>query len=128
MAKKEIIHPSAFGQLPVPLSPGTRFGSLVFVSGQMGRNLQTGEMGKDVREQTRNSIERIKAVLEEAGTSLDNVMSVTLFVKNKGDTGAINEEYAKYFPANRPARAAMEVTLMGAEALVEIMATACIPE
>ena len=59
------------------LSPATKFGNLVFVSGQTGRHPVTGEVGKDIREQTRNVLERIKTILAAAGTSLDNVLTAT---------------------------------------------------
>ena len=59
------------------LSPATVFGNLVFVAGQTGRDPRTGEVGKDIREQTRNILERIKLILEAAGTSLDNVLTET---------------------------------------------------
>jgi 2-iminobutanoate/2-iminopropanoate deaminase len=57
------------------LSPAAKFGNLVFVAGQTGRHPVTGELGRDIREQTRNVFERIKVILAAAGTSLDNVLS-----------------------------------------------------
>jgi len=110
------------------LSPATRFGNLVFVAGQTGRHPRTGEVGRDVREQTRNALERIKLVLEAAGTSLDNVLTVTTHLTKREDLAAYNEEYAKYFPANKPARTTVEVMLNAPELLVEITVTACIPD
>jgi 2-iminobutanoate/2-iminopropanoate deaminase len=110
------------------LSPATRFGNLVFVAGQTGRHPITGEVGKDVREQTRNVLERIKMILAAAGTSLDNVLTVTTHLTKREDLGAYNEEYAKYFPTNKPARTTVEVMLNSPELLVEITVTACIPD
>ena len=109
------------------LSPATKFGSLVFVAGQTGRHPVTGEVGKDIREQTRNVLERIKLILSAAGTSLDNVLTVTAYLTKREDLAAYNEEYAKYFPANKPARTTVEVMLNSPEILVEITVTACIP-
>ena len=109
------------------LSPATKFGSLVFVAGQTGRHPVTGEVGKDIREQTRNVLERIKLILAAAGTSLDNVLTVTAYLTKREDLAAYNEEYAKYFPANKPARTTVEVMLNSPEILVEITVTACIP-
>ena len=127
MPKKEIVqvNPAAANQ---NLSPATKFGNLVFVSGQTGRHPVTGEVGKDIREQTRNVLERIKTILAAAGTSLDNVLTVTTHLTKREDVAAYNEEYAKYFPTNKPARTTVTVAALNSpELLVEITVTACIP-
>jgi len=127
MAQKETIQV----QLAAPnpnLSPATRFGNLVFVAGQTGRHPTTAEVGKDVRQQTRNALDRIKLILEAAGTSLENVLSVTTHLTKREDLAAYNEEYAKYFPINKPARTTVEVMLNSPELLVEITVTAGIPD
>jgi 2-iminobutanoate/2-iminopropanoate deaminase len=118
-------------QLAAPnpnLSPATRFGNLVFVAGQTGRHPVTGEVGRDIREQTRNVLERIKLILEAAGTCLDNVLTVTTHLTKREDLAAYNEEYAKYFPTNKPARTTVEVMLNSPELLIEITVTAGIPD
>jgi len=127
MPRKEIIQvPLA---VPNPnLSPATRFGDLVFVAGQTGRHPLTGEVGRDVREQTRNALERIKLILEAAGTSLENVLTVTTHLTRREDLAAYNEEYGTYFPTNKPARTTVEVMLNAPELLVEITVIACIPD
>ena len=127
MPKKEVIQVSLAAANP-NLSPATRFGDLVFVAGQTGRHPITGEVGSDVREQTRYAIERIKMILETAGTSLDNVLTVLTHLTRREDLAAYNEEYAKFFPSNKPARTTVEVMLNAPELLVEITVTACIPE
>lgn len=128
MPRKEIVNVSLATSNP-NLSPATRFGNLVFVSGQTGRNPVTGELGKDIREQTRNTLERIKMVLEAAGTSLGNVLTATTYLTNVNDLGAYNEEYTTYFPNNRPARTTVTVAALNApELLIEITVTACIPD
>ena len=126
MPKKEIITVELAAANP-NLSPATRFGDLVFVAGQTGRHPKTGELGRDVREQTRNVLERIKVRLAAAGTSLDNVLTVTTHLTKREDLAAYNEEYAKYFPTNKPARTTVEVMLNAPDLLVEITVTACIP-
>jgi len=127
MPKKEIIQITP--AVPNPnLSPATRFGNLVFVSGQTGRHPVSGEVGKDIREQTRNILERIKQILAAAGTSLDNVLTATTYVTRRDDVPAYNEEYAKYFPTYKPARTTVTVaSLNSPELLIEITVTACIP-
>jgi 2-iminobutanoate/2-iminopropanoate deaminase len=127
MPRKETIHV----QLAAPnpnLSPATRFGDLVFVAGQTGRHPVTGELGRDIREQTRNVLERIKLILEAAGTSLEHVLTVTTHLTKREDLADYNEEYAKYFPTNKPARTTVEVMLNSPELLVEITVTAGIPD
>jgi len=127
MPRKQIVQAELAAANP-NLSPATRFGNLVFVAGQTGRHPKTGEVGRDIREQTRNVLERIKVILEAAGTSLDNVLTVTAYLTKREDLAAYNEEYAKYFPANKPARTTVEVMLNAPELLVEITVTACIPD
>ncbi len=126
MPKKEIITVEKIAEANPNLSLATRFGDLVFVAGQTGRHPATGELGKDVREQTRNTIERIKAILEASGSSLDNVLTATTHLTKREDLAAYNEEYALYFPTNKPARTTVEVMLNSPELLVEITVIACI--
>jgi 2-iminobutanoate/2-iminopropanoate deaminase len=127
MARKEVIRVDLATANP-NLSPATRFGNLVFVAGQTGRHPRTGEVGRDIREQTRNVLERITLILAAAGTSLDNVLTVTTHLTKREDLAAYNEEYAKYFPTDKPARTTVHVMLNAPELLVEITVTACIPD
>ena len=126
MPTKETIHVHLAASNP-NLSPATKFGNLVFVAGQTGRHPTTGEVGKDIREQTRNVLERIKLILAAAGTSLDNVLTVTAYLTKREDLAAYNDEYGKYFTTNKPARTTVEVMLNSPELLVEITVTACVP-
>jgi 2-iminobutanoate/2-iminopropanoate deaminase len=127
MPKKEIVKVDAAAANP-NLSPATRFGGLVFVAGQTGRHPKTGEIGKDVREQTRNILERIKVILEAAGTSLDNVLTATTYLTRREDLAAYNEEYGKYFPTDKPARTTVTVAALNhPDLLIEITVTACVP-
>ena len=76
-------------------APRTVEVGLVFVAGQTGRHPVTGELGRDIREQTRNVLERIKVILAGAGTSLDNVLSAMTHLTRVENLTAYNEEYAK---------------------------------
>jgi 2-iminobutanoate/2-iminopropanoate deaminase len=127
MPKKEIVEVNLAAPNP-NLSPATRFGNLVFVAGQTGRHPVTGEVGRDVREQTQYALLRVKAILASTGTSLDNVLTVLTHLTRREDLAAYNEEYAKFFPANKPARTTVEVMLNAPELLVEITVTACVPD
>lgn len=127
MPKKEIIQVKLAAANP-NLSPAVRFGDLVFVAGQTGRHPATGAVGKDVREQTRFALERIKTILAAAGTSLDNVLTVLTHLTKREDLADYNDEYGKYFPSNKPARTTVEAMLNSPDLLVEITVTACVPD
>jgi 2-iminobutanoate/2-iminopropanoate deaminase len=127
MPKKEVIQVNLAAANP-NLSPATRFGNLVFVAGQTGRHPITGDVGRDVREQTQYTLQRVKMILETAGTCLDNVLTVLTHLTRREDLAAYNEEYAKFFPTNKPARTTVEAMLNFPELLVEITVTACIPD
>jgi 2-iminobutanoate/2-iminopropanoate deaminase len=127
MPKKEVVEVNLAAANP-NLSPATRFGNLVFVAGQTGKHPVSGEVGKGVREQTNYALQRIETILKAAGTSLDNVLTVTTHLTKREDLAAYNEEYAKFFPTNKPARTTVEVMLNSPDLLVEITVTACIPD
>src|SRR6266702_3890058 len=103
MPKKEIINVGPAAPNP-NLSPATRFGNLVFVSGQTGRHPVTGAVGKDIREQTRNILERITVVLTAAGTSLENGLTGCTYLTDRENRAGYSEEYGKYLPTGQPAR------------------------
>ena len=73
-------------------------------------------------------LQRVKMILETARTSLDNVLTMLTHLTRREDLAAYNEEYAKFFPTNKPARTTVEVMLNAPELLVEITVTACGPE
>ena len=95
-------------------------GSIIFVSGQLPINAETGEMPNDRKGQTNQSIENIKVILEEAGASLDNVLKTTVYLADMSLFGEMNEVYAHHFKAIYPARAAFAVKELPKKALVEI--------
>ena len=111
-----------------PLSHATRFGNLLFVQGCTGRHPTTGEVGKDIREQTRYTLDRIKLILEAAGSSLNDVMTNTCYLTKAEDLEGFNEVYAQYFKDDRPARTAVIVNFGAADNLVEVTSTARIPD
>ena len=125
MAKKEVITPAGFRASRNPTVTRHQRGYRLRLR-QVGRHPTTGQMGSDIREQTRNCLERIKAILEAAGTSLGNVVSATCWLSSRENFAAFNEVYASYFPTDKPVRATVEANLMAQGALVEIMVTACI--
>jgi 2-iminobutanoate/2-iminopropanoate deaminase len=128
MTQKTIINPSA---LPPPspwLSRAIRVGDLVFVSGTSASpDPATGKLDPDIRAQVRNCLETIGAILEGAGTSLSNVVSVTSYLKDPRLFPGYNEEYVKFFPTDPPTRTTVQAAMMRPEMLVEITTTAVIP-
>ena len=106
---KEIINVSpiseALAKAKVPLSPAVKANGFVFVSGLPPFDRRTGEMVKgDIAAQTEASLENVKAALEAAGSSLDKVVKVTIYIANAAWFSRVNEVYARYFPKDPPAR------------------------
>jgi 2-iminobutanoate/2-iminopropanoate deaminase len=94
------------GTAPTPTGPfnhAIRYGNLVFTSGQAGRNRETGKMG-DIADQARRCIGNIATILTAAGTSLDHVLKVTVFMRDPADRAAFNEVYEELMPKPYPAR------------------------
>ena len=109
-------------------SPGVKVpaGRLIFVSGQVARNAAGETVGKgDIRAQTRQTLENVKAVLEAAGATLDDVVKVTVFVTDVSHFKAIHEVRAEYFTRDYPASTLVEVkSLVSPDLMIEIEAIA----
>ena len=119
--KKEIINttkaPAALG----PYSQAIKAGNIIYVSGQIPLIPETMEIiSDDVQEQTKQSLENVKAVLEAAGATLNDVVKASVFIKDMNDFAKINEIYATYFTENKPARACVEVARLPKDVKVEI--------
>ena len=111
--------PAAIG----PYSQAIRAGEWLFLSGQIPVDPATGEVaGTDVRTQARQVLKNIQAVLAEAGTTVQAVVKTTVFLKDLQDFQAFNEEYAKVFASEAPARSCVEVARLPKDVLVEIEA------
>lgn len=94
---------------------------LVYSAGQVGLNPATGKMVEGgIKEQTRQALENLSAILNEAGTELTKVIKSTIFIKNMNDFASMNEVYATYFGKSIPARSTVEVSRLPVDALVEI--------
>ncbi len=122
---KEIIStnnaPGAIG----PYSQAVKANGFVYVSGQLPIDPSTGEFaGTDIKSQTEQSLKNLAAILNEAGTSLENAIKLNVYLKDMNDFAFMNEVYAKYFTKDFPARAAVEVARLPKDALVEIEAVA----
>jgi 2-iminobutanoate/2-iminopropanoate deaminase len=112
-----------------PFSQATRAGDYIFVSGQGGfQDPKTGEAIKGIEAQTRQCLENIKQVLEMAGSSLDDVVKVTVFLGNVADYGKMNEIYQSYFSKDQPARSTVVTGLVIPNMLIEMECIAYSPE
>ncbi len=106
-----------------PYSQAIKANGFVFVSGQLGID-KYGLLASTTQEQTKQAIENLKSILEQAGSGLEKVVKVTIFYTKKDDFSVINEVYAKFFKHEYPARSAICVAALPKEALVEIEAIA----
>jgi 2-iminobutanoate/2-iminopropanoate deaminase len=127
VASKEVLHtqraPAPFQG--APYSQGIRFGELVFVSGQLGIDASTGEVVEGgITEQTRQVMRNVEAVLEEAGSSLKQILKTTIYLVDLADFAAMNEAYAERIGNQPPARATIQIGALPSGALVEIEAIA----
>lgn len=116
--ERELISKSA----RYPFSTAVMFGNLVFISGTVGRNPETGQMAVgDVAEQTRQTLTNLQKALVEAGSSLDQSLKLTVFITDMNLFAAMNEVYRTFFHQGFPARSCVEVSaLPDKDALVEI--------
>jgi 2-iminobutanoate/2-iminopropanoate deaminase len=103
-----------------PYSQAIKAGGFVFAAGQIARDPATNKVEGDIKAQTERVLKNLAAVLAAAGTSMERAVKVTVFLKNVGDFQAMNEVYAKFFPAPAPARTTVQAVLPNEAALVEI--------
>lgn len=108
--------PAAIG----PYSQAIDLGNMVFISGQIPVNPATGEIPEGIKAQTAQSISNIKAILAEAGLTIDNVVKTTVFLADMSLFGDMNEVYGAEFTDPYPARSAVAVRELPKQVLVEI--------
>ncbi len=122
--KKKVIQPESIPPSPAPFSSGVKIGNMVYTSGQVGIDPETGKAPTSVDEQTKICLERIKIILEEAGSSLGNIVKTTVFLADIRYFNEMNEVYKTFFTKDRPARSTVEARLAFPHLLVEIEAVA----
>ena len=109
--------PAALG----PYSAAIKVGELIFTSGQIPADPATGELAPGgIAQQTEQSLKNLSAVLEAAGSGLDQVIKTTCFLTDMADFAAFNAAYGKYFSEHKPARSTVAVKALPKGALVEI--------
>lgn len=119
MSARVVVDPG--GPKAGPYSPAVVSNGLVFVSGQIGFSPETGKLVSDTAEgQLRQAFSNVQRILEAAGTSLDQVVKVTVYVTDLGVFGDVNRVFSEVFPDDPPARTTVEVSALPLGALVEL--------
>ena len=123
--KKKVIQTERAPKAIGPYSQAVQAGNFLFLSGQIALDPRTGELVKgDVGQQTQQVLENIRGILESQKLGMENVVKVTIFLKDIKNFNRINEVYATYFPAPAPARSTVEVARLPRDAEIEIEAIA----
>lgn len=117
--KKVICSAKAPGAIG-PYSQAIEANGMVFVSGQLPIDAATGEMPEGIQAQSKQSLENIKHILEEAGLTMANIVKTTVFLQDMSLFSGMNEVYATFFEGDFPARCAFAVKALPKNALVEI--------
>lgn len=121
----EKIHTSKAPAAIGPYSQGIALGQLVFTSGQIPVDPESGSIPQGIEAQAHQACKNVAAVLEEGGSSLDQVIKTTCFLADMGDFGAFNAVYEEYF-TQKPARSCVAVRELPKGVLCEIEAIACV--
>ncbi|GEA52281.1 MULTISPECIES: RidA family protein [Vibrio] len=128
LASSVVLHsdqaPAAIG----PYVQGIDLGGVVITSGQIPVNPATGEVSDDIKEQTKQSLENVRAVIEQAGLTPEHIVKMTVFVKDLNDFAKVNEVYGEFFDShnvkNYPTRSTVEVARLPRDVGIEIEAIA----
>ncbi len=116
--------PAAIG----PYSQAVRAQRFVFCSGQLGMDPATGELASGVEAQAERALANVRALLEAAGATMDDVVKTTIFLADMGDFAAVNAIYARHFREPFPARSTVAVAALPRAGRVEIEVTALVSE
>ncbi|MDR2103565.1 MAG: RidA family protein [Treponema sp.] len=117
----KIIHTERAPKAIGPYSQGIAAGNFIYTSGQLPIDSGTGELEKnDIKKAAKNSLENCRAILEEAGLSLKDVVKTVVFMTDLAEFSAMNEVYTSYFTENPPARSCVQVAALPLGAKIEI--------
>ena len=123
---KQVLHtekaPAAIG----PYAQGWKVGDMVYTSGQLGVDMETGKLAEGVEAQARASMRNVGEILKAAGASYGDVVKTTIFVKDLADFKTVNTVYAEFFDGVYPARSCVQVAALPMSGLVEIEAVAMV--
>ena len=127
--KRKVIDTDRAPHTGLPYAQAVRYGDLVFVAGQVALDPKTNQpSGGDVGTQTKRVLDNIKAILDEAGTSLDYALDSLVFLRTMSDFAAFNDAYRTYFPKDGPPRTTVQASMPREGFLVEIRIIAGMPE
>lgn len=120
--KKQIIYTDKAPQAIGPYSQGVKYNGFLYTSGQIPFNVEKNELvTSSIQDEVHQVMKNVIAILEEGGTTIDNIVKTTIFVKDLNDFNAVNEVYASYFnDTNYPARECVEVARLPRDVNVEI--------
>lgn len=107
-----------------PYSQAVRAGDMLFISGQLGIDPESGKLAEGIEKQVERALENVKAIVEKAGGGMGSIVKVTVLLQSMGDFKTMNSIYGRYFTEDQPARAAFEVAALPLGGLVEIEAVA----
>jgi 2-iminobutanoate/2-iminopropanoate deaminase len=131
MTDSNQLHPVITAEAPAaigPYSQGMRSGDLLFISGQIPLDPQTGELIEgDIEAQTHRVMHNLRAIARAAGTDLDGIVKTTIFLKDMGDFARVNAVYGSYFASAPPARSTVQVAALPKDVPIEIEAVVRIP-
>jgi 2-iminobutanoate/2-iminopropanoate deaminase len=123
--QKNIISTNKAPQAIGPYSQAVRFDNLLFISGQIPIEPESGEILKEnIKEQTKQILENLNCILTAGGSSLNNVLRTTIFLTSLDDYAAVNEMYAQFFGESQPARSTVQVSRLPMDVQIEIDAIA----
>ncbi len=123
--QKQIVVAENAPQAIGPYSAGVKVGNFVYTAGQLGIDPASGAfVAGGVEAETRQALQNLRAVLEAAGSCLENVIKTTVFLRDMNDFALMNSVYAQFFTENFPARSAVQVARLPRDAAVEIEAIA----
>jgi 2-iminobutanoate/2-iminopropanoate deaminase len=122
-APKKVVHPKEF-PTGRPFSPGIMVGDTLYVAGQTGSNLKTGQLPEDFEAEVRQTLDNIGLVLKEAGMTFDNAVTVNVYLTDMTLFPRMNAVYTTYFKEPRPARTTVGVAKLVGTARIEITVTA----
>lgn len=125
--KKEVIECTKAAPARGAYSTAIKIGNLLFISGRTPSDLKTGELvDDDVKNATKTALENVRIILEESGSSLENVIKTTVFLRDMNDFVQVNEVYGEYFKLNPPARSCVQMAKLPRNAAIEIETIAII--
>jgi 2-iminobutanoate/2-iminopropanoate deaminase len=126
---KQIIDTKEAPQAIGPYSQAVKSGRLLLISGQLPIDTETGQLIRnDITSATKKSLENMKAIIEEAGAKMTDIIKTTIFIKDMDNFAAMNEAYQNYFQFEAPARSCVEVCRLPRDADLEIEAIAYISD